>query len=54
LKIKKKLKNDIKNILLESGVDKCLLEKCLTRLVNYAYRIRTTALDGGTEQEIRS
>jgi len=41
MKYKKKIKNDIKQILADSGVDKRIWEKCLTRLVNYTDKVRT-------------
>jgi hypothetical protein len=41
MKYKKKIKDDIKQILTESGVDKRVWEKVLTRLVNYTDKIRT-------------
>ena len=50
MKHKKKIKNDIKQILEEAGVDKRLWEKVLTRLVNYTDKIRMgKELNAGTE-----
>ena len=53
MKHKKKIKNDIKQILEDAGVDKRLWEKFLTRLVNYTDKVRM-GKDGnvGMEQQL--
>lgn len=53
VKHKKKIKNDIKQILEDAGVDKRLWEKFLTRLVNYTDKVRMGKdVNVGMEQQL--
>jgi len=53
MKHKKKIKNDIKQLLEDAGVDKRLWEKFLTRLVNYTDKVRMGKdVNVGMEQQL--